>query len=170
MACGRGAVAVGLALGLAGCSTVSPFRDVVSTSRNYEYRGGTATRRFDKGLETIAKSKLAMDDVGIHSIREYHNSGAIELEGRTADNRRAVVSVNPQDTRSTVTIRVGLVGDEALSRAFLDRLAIQLGERSTELGVEEKKPRRPILSRDAVPDDVMLRNQADVGYKDSPIP
>ncbi|MDX2035367.1 MAG: DUF3568 domain-containing protein [Isosphaeraceae bacterium] len=162
-------------LAAAGCSTVGPYSRIVPSAGGTDYRGGTAARVFETGSETIVLARKAMEDTGVHSIQELHQRDGIALEGRTADDRRAFLTTRIQGSRAMVTAKIGIVGDEALSRAILDRMAALAPDRGGEGAapvpiIEEGAKPRARLSRDAVSDESMLRNQADAGYRDSPIP
>lgn len=162
---------------LAGCSSMGRYREMAQPGQIVEYRAGVASRAYESGSETVPLAREAMEDVGIHSINEVHERETIVLEGKTVDSRRASVSIASQGGRSVVSAKIGILGDEALSRAILDRLAALVGDRpgtrpiDTSKGAEaEKKPRRPIISRDGVSDEFMLKGQAEAGYRDSPVP
>jgi hypothetical protein len=66
------------------------------------------------------------------------------------------------------------MGDEPLTRALLDRLGSRQGTMPpqplpTGTDAESDTPRtQPILSRDAIPDAVMLQDQLHTGFMPSP--
>ncbi len=113
--------------------------------------------------------KDAMSDVGIHSIIQNEDpSGLIILEGKTVDDRKARVTIQRSGANSTVSAKIGWLGDEPLTRAMLDRIGSRHGTMplppSAVEPSKDDKPRQPLLSRDAVPDSVMLRDQIDAGF------
>lgn len=127
----------------------------------------------------LANTKDAMSDVGIHSIIQNEDpAGLIILEGRTADDRKTRVTIQSSGVNSTVSAKVGWMGDEPLTRAMLDRLGSHQGTMppapdaddstaTSELENGKSGPGR-MLSRDAVPDAVMLRDQLNSGMMPSP--
>ncbi len=123
----------------------------------------------------LVNVKDAMSDVGIHSIVQNEDpSGLIILEGKTADDRKARVTIQTSGTNSTVSAKIGWMGDEPLTRGMLDRLGSRQGTMPpqplpADAGTPGDEPRtQPILSRDAVPDAVMLRDQIGTGIMPSP--
>lgn len=180
-------------LALGGCSTVTPFgRPSAVVDSATKYHNGRASRVFAGEAPTavIEPAKKAMVDIGVQGITQMPDGNRIILEGKTADNRRATVWVAPNGTGTEVTSRVGLFGDEPLSRAFIDRLADQVGpptgndpvivgskpkgkttgpkvDSDVETAGGESVPR---LSKGAVSDSTMLRDQTPFGNRDSLIP
>ena len=161
---------------VAGCSTTGPFgRERLSLPVGPSYIGGRGMQIFPTSETLVGNVKDAMSDVGVHSINQSEDpSGLVILEGRAADDRKARVTIQTSGANATVSAKVGWIGDEPLTRAFLDRLANRQGTMPpqpqpvpNETPVEESR-RQPILSREAVSDAVMLRDQIDSGMIPSP--
>jgi len=161
---------------IAGCSTTGPFgREKLSLPVGPSYVGGRGMQMFPTSPNLIINVKDAMSDVGIHSIIQNEDpSGLVILEGKTADDRKARVTIQTSGTNSTVSAKVGWMGDEPLTRAMLDRLGSRQGTmppqplpEDAEAG-ESKPKSQGLLSRDAVPDAVMLRDQLENGMRPSP--
>jgi hypothetical protein len=159
---------------IAGCSTTGPFgRERLSLPIGPSYVGGRGMQMFPNSPTLVANVKDAMSDVGVHSIIQNEDpSGLVILEGRTADDRKARVTIQTSGANSTVSAKVGWVGDEPLTRAMLDRLGSRQGTMppqptADETPTESTRP-QPILSRDAVPDSVMLRDQIESGIIPTP--
>jgi hypothetical protein len=159
---------------IAGCSTTGPFgRERLSLPVGPSYVGGRGMQIFPTSTTLLTNVKDAMSDVGIHTIVQNEDpSGLIILEGRTADDRKARVTIQTSGANSTVSAKIGWVGDEPITRSFLDRLGSRQGTMppqpfEADSPAEEPKPQN-ILSRDAVPDAVMLRDQIDTGFMPSP--
>jgi hypothetical protein len=74
--------------------------------------------------------------------------------------------------------RIGLLGDEALSRALSDRVGIRLAEstnstppaNSTSNGQTTTTVGNPYFSKTAVSDEEMLKGIADAHFQDRPTP
>ncbi len=157
----------------AGCSTTNPFgRERLSVASTTQYVGGRGFAMFTTTPDLSEHVKQAMTEVGftaIHPIPEAN--GGTGLEGSTADKRSARVSIHSTGVRSTVALKVGWLGDEPLTRAFLQRLEERHGALpASAVPVEpdadaEANPSR--FSRGAVPDSVMIRNQLDPSFNPS---
>jgi hypothetical protein len=158
---------------IAGCSTTGPFgREKLRLPVGPSYVGGRGMQMFPTSPNLLVNVKDAMSDVGIHSIVQNEDpSGLLILEGRTADDRKARVTIQTSGTNSTVSAKIGLFGDEPLTRAMLDRLGSRHGTMPVQplpaaTGSEVDPPRtQPILSRDAIPDAVMLQDQLGNGFR-----
>ena len=178
--------AAALAVG-AGCSTVTPPAAIsvmdgasavpgsgTGTASPFSFSTGRAAQTFAAPATAVQPAVLsAMDDLRIQSVRQISDGGAIVLEGTTADNRRASATIRPHSRNSTLlTARIGLFGDEALSRALMDRVAIRLGALPpAAIPVEPPSTPggNPYFSRAAVPDAQMLQGVAEAPYRDSPV-
>ncbi|MHC5542385.1 DUF3568 family protein, partial [Singulisphaera rosea] len=78
---------------------------------------------------------------------------------------------NPGATR--VSVRIGWFGDEPLSKALMDRIGVRLGTlppTAIPTDPPSEPGSNPYFSKSAIPDSVMLRDQADAIYRDSPVP
>lgn len=158
----------------AGCMTVSPVAGPAQVMSGFKYSVGQASQVFVATPATVESAlRSAMDDLRIRPSPTRHDAGSATVEGTTADNRRVVVTLMPTPGSTRVKTRIGWLGDEPLSRALMDRLAIRLGV-ITPSTVEVKPPTAPAsqsrFSRDAVPDSTMLRDHIDGGFSDSPVP
>jgi hypothetical protein len=99
-----------------------------------------------------------------------------DVSGLTADNRPIRATIEAKEDRSLVIVRVGPDGDDALSRAVLARIAARLATGPGPAAATapagdpaQASPGRP-YARGAVPDSIMLREQAQAGYRDTPVP
>ena len=159
---------------LAGCSTTGPFgRERLALPIGPSYVGGRGMQMFPTSPDLLTNVKDAMSDVGIHSIAQHEDPGGLViLEGSTTDNRKARITVQTSGANSTVSAKIGWLGDEPITRALLDRLGSRQGlipPRPIPAEVnEETPPSQGLLSRDAVPDAVMLRDQLETGVRPSP--
>ncbi len=155
-----------------GCSTVTPVAGSLSVPpAGFSYSAGKASQDFAFPPSTVHQAALdAMGDLRIESVREIHDAGAVIFEGTTADDRRAHVTLRPNQGKTRLTVRMGWFGDEPLSRALMDRVGVRLGALPPS-AIPENPPSspasNPFFSRDAVPDEIMLRDQAEARYHDS---
>lgn len=157
-----------------GCSTVGPVAGPVMNASAFTYTAGRATQDFPYPPATLQSAITgALDDLRVHSIHLTNDAGILVYNGSTADNRRVSVTIRPNQAVSRLSIRIGWFGDEPLSRALMDRIGIRLGElppSAIPIDPPSEPASNPYFSRDAVPDSVMLRDQADAMYRDSPVP
>lgn len=177
---GAAAIAVCVAVG---CSVTGPARPLVGRASP----GGPVTRTLPRPFDpVVSAARETMADLDLRAVDvrldpEASASGrpradsprGAEISGRVADGRPVTVTVRSRGVGSVVAVAVGGFGDEALSRALLDRIGARLGilpaaPRTPE--APSPSGSRPFFSRGAVPDAVMLRDQAEAGYRDSPAP
>jgi hypothetical protein len=175
--------AAAIAAGAAGCSTTGPARSMAGLAA----RDGVADRSFPQPFDpVVAVTREAMADLGLRDLdvrldpdlaaggrRRVGRPRDATLTGRGADGRPVTVTVRSRGTGSAVGVRVGRFGDAALSRALLDRIGVRLGTEPPApipAEVPSTPGSQPFFSRAAVPDAVMLRDQAEAGYRDSPGP
>ena len=105
-----------------------------------------------------------MEDLRIQAVRQINDGSTIVFEGTTADNRNASVTLRPNSLGTRLTARVGLFGDQALSRAIMDRIGIRLGSLPP-AAIPEEPPStpasNPYFSRSAISDAEMLKDRLD---------
>ena len=169
----------GAGVTLAGCATVAPVAvthaGAAPKPGAFTYRAGMAAQDFAyPPAEVVATVKDALGDLSIRTNRQGRQPGGVVIEGATADNRRAVVTVRAAPLRGTqLTTRIGLWGDEALSRALMERVGVRLGSLPP-APVPEKPPStpgaNPYFSRSAVPDEIMFHDLAESRHRDTMVP
>lgn len=72
-------------------------------------------------------ARAALADLGLKVLEDKSDAMTAHLESEFADGKRVWIDVDKTtDTVSTLTIRVGLVGDEARSREILDKIKAHL--------------------------------------------
>ena len=166
-----------LTLALAGCSTVAPIGPISAASTPAS--AGRGVRSYPTSPDLVDHARGALEDVGVHSIARRQEDRATILEGRTAAGRRAVATIRPDGAESFVSARFGTLGDEPLSRAFLDRMVARAGgpepakaesTKSESAGAEpapRDAARRPAPNRASMPPGSVLQNSLEGGYRDS---
>jgi hypothetical protein len=163
-----------LLLASPGCMTVAPIAGTVlgQGGSGYSYAAGRASQVFVYPQPTLEMAVLAaMEDLRIASVRKSLDGSVLRIDGLTPDRRTAAVLVRPQQGASRVIVRIGWFGDEPLSKALMDRIGIRLGTLPP-AAIPAEPPSapasNPYFSRDAVPDEVMVRDR-EAGYNDSPV-
>lgn len=162
------------AVASAGCAAIGMARTSNLGAVDYAYENGQATQGFPfTAQQVIAAAIEAMNDLGIRQTRQILDGPITTYEGRTADGRRASVSVESRKSMPLVTARFGWIGDEALSRALMDRIGIRLGTLPP-AAIPAQPPDVPkgpqVYSPGIVPKAAMPRTVSDAGYRDTPVP
>ena len=154
-----------LACMLAGCSSTGPFaREKLAIKAGTQYVGGRGYAMYPTTEHIVENIKATLAAMGMTNVRPVPEpSGTLGFEATTADRRTARVTLQTTGIRSTVAMKVGWVGDEPLTRSFLDQLQERQGALPASALPDEPEaeetPRR--FARDGVPSSVMLRNQLD---------
>lgn len=165
------AAAVCAGTSVAGCATVKPVAEPAMALTGYSYSFGRATQDFGFSPDKIQPAILeGMEDLRMHDIHQTAEPGTIYLQGTTADDRRVIVTLRPYAHGTRVTNRIGLLGDEPLARALMDRVGVRLGTLPP-APIPEKIPSKPgsLISADG-PDDEYLKQQVEERFYDKTRP
>jgi Protein of unknown function (DUF3568) len=170
-------IAMGLvvATGLwqSGCATTAPSPERRLTADN-SYSAGRAIQDFALPANKVGEAlTAAMDDLKMTAIEPGRDGAVYKIDAKTADDRTVMVTMRPRQGQTRLSCRIGWFGDEALSKALLERTGVRLGTLPP-AAVPEDPPStpgsNPFFSRDAVPDEEMLRDVAEAPYRDRVIP
>lgn len=171
------AIVVGLSgVAAAGCAATSPFgRAKLAVSAAPKFVGGRGYAMYPTTPNLATNVQAIMAELGMHTIHAVPEpNGGSGLEATTADKRNVRITIHSTGIRSTVAIKIGWLGDEPLSRTFLDRLEnLQGALPDTALPDPEVEKAGFIGSRfakEGVPDDIMIRNQLDASFNPSIAP
>lgn len=170
----RGAAAGLICVAAVGCQSVGPWMNRSGPSSGYSYRLGTASQGFAVAPAEVQKVVVeAMQDVRVHRDLETvePDTGAWLIDGTAADGRGVKVTIRPMGAFTAVTAHVKPFGDEALSRAILDRIGIRLGT-IPPAAIPAEPPATEstsFLNRPGAKDPSLLRSQTVTGYRDSPV-
>jgi Protein of unknown function (DUF3568) len=169
------ALGLAMAFGLApaGCATVAPSPErLVSTDTSFSAGRAVQDFGFPPGKVGAGVSD-AMADLKMTSIEPGRDGAVYKIQAKTADKRTVMVTLRPHQTQTRVACRIGPFGDEPLSRALLERTGVRLGTLPP-AAIPDKVPStpgsNPFFSRDAVPDEVMLKDVAEAPYRDRVVP
>lgn len=163
-----------MAAGLAGCATVPPMAELEAAGAGFAYSAGKGSQSFPfPPSMVLAAIDQAMGDLDLKAVRAKRDGTVSRVESRTGDDRPVVATLRSHRGSTYVTVRVGWFGDEPLSQALFQRIAVRLGSRPPE-AIPSSAPsapsRNPFFSREAIPDSVMLRDFAEAPYRDRVIP
>jgi Protein of unknown function (DUF3568) len=171
-------IALGLLLagGLAqcGCATVAPSPERV-VSPEAAYSGGRAMQDFSLPSTKVGTAVTeAMADLKMTSIEPGRDGVVYKIQAKTEDNRTVMVTLRPhQKMQTRVSCRVGLFGDEPLAKALLERTGVRLGTLPPAAipdHVPSSPASNPFFSKNAVPDEEMLKDVAEAPYRDRVVP
>ena len=178
------AASVGMLVLSGGCALtarVSPPRAEESSSpapavepggSSVRYTTGRAMQDFTAPSGKVAAAVLeAMEDLNIAVTRRDRDGPAAQIDGRTPDGRTITVTLRPQKPITHASCRVGWFGDEPLSRTLLHRVGVRLGTLPPE-AIPDEVPTapasNPYFSRDAVPNEEMMRDFIEAPYRSRP--
>jgi hypothetical protein len=156
-----------------GCATTAPRPERLITTDS-SYSAGRAVQEFSLPATKVGEAlTAAMDDLKMTGIVPTRGGAVYRIDAKTADNRTVMATMRPQQGKTRVSCRIGWFGDEALSKALMERVGVRLGTLPPS-AVPENPPStpgaNPFFSRDAVPDEEMLRDVAEARYRDRVIP
>ena len=174
---GRLGCAAMAAAALVGCRAMGPIGPdgpsmLVPT---YSFSSGTASQGFARPRDEVESAlRDAMNDLALRRVGTIDwDAEQTRVHARADDGRRVDLTLVERGPATEAHVRVGLFGDEAMSKAVLDRVGVRLGTLPPE-AVPAEVPTdpegNPYFSREAVPDAVMLRGYADSGFGDAPGP
>jgi hypothetical protein len=157
-----------------GCAAIPPAAEIAATSSSFSFSAGRGTQAFAAPPSAVLAALIqALGDLNFHSVNATRDGAVARLDAQTADARRAVATIRTQRGLTLVSIRVSWFGDEPLSRALLQRVAIRLGSLPPD-AIPASAPSapegNPFFARDAIPDSEMLRDLAEAPYRDRVIP
>ncbi len=170
------------ALAGTGCQTIGPSafttlskdQQPARPGSEYSYSGGRAIQTFAVAPTGVQPAVLAaLDDLRIDRVRQTSDGGAIVFEGTTADERKASITLRPHPSGTRLSARIGMFGDQALSRALMDRVGVRLGTlppAPVPATPPSEPGHNPYLSRAAIPDSEMLQEISEAPYRPTLVP
>lgn len=92
------------------------------------YAGGNTEGVVQAGPEQVIEAtRAAMGELGIHVTQIRAGDEQTQLRGRTASNETVRITVAPEgEGASRLWVRVGTLGDQAVSRQIYNRIANRL--------------------------------------------
>lgn len=165
-----------IALALApGCATTAPLAHTTTeSSTEFSYSAGRGVQDILAPPSAVVPAALAaLADLQMTEVEPSRDGVVTRIEARTLDGRAVSVTIRPRAGATQVGARIGWFGDQALSQALVERVGIRAGTRAPE-AIPDEPPStpsgNPYFSRDAISNEVMLRDLADAPYHDRVIP
>jgi len=157
-----------------GCATTSPLIHSIESSAEFSYSAGRGVQDFAAPPSAVIPAVFAaLTDLQMDDPQPARDGVVTRIEARTRDGRAVSLTVRPRAGATQVGARIGWFGDEALSKALLERVGVRAGTQAPE-AIPDEPPStpsgNPYFSRSAIPDEVMLRDLADAPYHDRVIP
>jgi hypothetical protein len=119
-----------LAVLASGCYTVTPFGSINTLATGGQnFVGGRGSQVFPASSGFLEQARKVLDvDLNVTSISQTREGETIVFTGTDTRGHRAVVRISPESdgAKMRVHARFGLLGDEAQTRAYLDRLAVRV--------------------------------------------
>jgi hypothetical protein len=119
-----------LAVLAGGCYTVTPFGSINTLATGGQnFVGGRGSQVFAASSGFLEQARKVLEvDLNATGVAQRREGDTVVFEGTDTKGHRAVVRIRPEsdDTRMRVHARFGLLGDEAQTRAYLDRLAVRV--------------------------------------------
>ncbi len=138
----------------------------------FRYTTGRGMQDYPFPITKVTAALIeAMGDLKIEVVRRSHSGAVLQIEGRTADRRSVVVTLRIRKPVTHLSCRVDWFGDQPFSKALLRRVSIRLGMVPPE-PVPDVVPSapsgNPYFSRNAIPDEEIMRPMIEAPYRDRP--
>ncbi len=165
----------GLALAATGCYTVTPFgsiNTIATGGQNFAIGRGSEVFPASEGF--LEQAQKSLDDLNVSSIARRREGETVVFEGKDTKGHRAVVHVTPvsDGAKMHVRARFGVFGDEAQSRAYLDRLAARAGSLDPAQARAETGEASPPLQLNAhgadAPPGTVFQRRLEEGVREMP--
>lgn len=158
-----------------GCMSLGPTTPVSGTS-GFAFDSAWASQGFLASEEQVSDAlSEAMVDLRMRPTSQSRAEPDISIiDAQLADGRHARITLRTLDTGNLVAIRIGRFGDQKYAQAILQRIGIRLGTLPAE-AIPDEPPTSGsfgsrLFSKDAVPNELMLREQINAGYRDAIVP
>lgn len=151
-----------------GCQAAGQYPGIAPSFYAYTFFNGQVSEVFQFPPPFVEGSCMqALADLGFYSIETSREGAATIITARTPDGPRpARITIEPQNAMTLFRVRIGrgLLGDEPLSKALIDRIAQNFGTiPRTIIPLEPTLARRGPLNISAAPPTNLLEPIAPPG-------
>ena len=121
-------VAAAATVTLAGCQAAGRLPGIDPTDYAYLHYQCNVTQVYPQGVPQIRSAALeAMGDLGYTKVQCEPDGDEVIIRAKTLDGRHARVTIQPRNTMAAMTVKIGADGDEMVSQALIQRVALNLG-------------------------------------------
>ena len=121
-------LAVPLVLVLAGCQSIGRLPGIDPTDYAYTDYKCNVTQVYPQAVPQVQSSALeAMGDLGYTGMTCQSKDGLVTIRAQTVDGRPARITIQPRNSMSAMTVKIGAVGDEMVAQALIQRVALNFG-------------------------------------------
>jgi hypothetical protein len=136
-------LAAPISLAFSGCQGIAELPGIDPTDYAYSNFMCNTSQVYSQPVPQLRGSVLeAMGDLGYTDIRCEPKGDAINIQARTVDGRKARITLRPRNTMSSMTVKVGDLGDETVAQALIQRVSTNFGELPRTV-----IPMEPVLAR-----------------------
>ncbi len=94
----------------------------------YLYYKGTASQVYRAGVPEVTASTLdALCELGYRAVHVQEEAGRVRIDAKTLDGRPAAMTIRSQYGMAKLTVRIGALGDEPVSKTLIERVAFYSG-------------------------------------------
>jgi hypothetical protein len=123
-------LAVFAALATTGCRSIGRFPTIDPSDYAYSFYGvdGRVMQVFPYSVPQVESATLqALADLGFRKIDRRRDDGEVTIHAKTIDLRHCTVVIRPRNHMTEFNIHVGVEGDELVSEAVVQRVALNFG-------------------------------------------
>jgi hypothetical protein len=123
-------LAVCAALATTGCRSIGRFPSIDPSDYAYAFYGvnGKVSQVFQYTVPQVESATLqALADLGFRKIDRRREDGEVTIHAKTIDHRHCQILIRPRNHMTEFTVHVGVEGDELVSEAVVQRVALNFG-------------------------------------------
>jgi hypothetical protein len=123
-------LAVFAALATTGCRSIGRFPTIDPSDYAYAFYcvNGKVSQVFQYTVPQVESATLqALADLGFRKIDRRRDDGEVTIHAKTVDYRHCQIHIRPRNNMTEFTIHVGIEGDEVVSEAVVQRVALNFG-------------------------------------------
>jgi hypothetical protein len=123
-------LAVFAALATTGCRSIGRFPSIDPSDYAYAFYNidGKVSQVFQYTVPQVESATLqALADLGFQKIDRRRDDGEVTIHAKTIDHRHCQIHIRPRNNMTEFTIHVGIEGDEVVSEAVVQRVALNFG-------------------------------------------
>lgn len=121
-------LAAAAAVTLVGCQSAGRLPGIDPTDYAYVHYKCNVTQVYPQGVPQVRSAALeAMGDLGYSAVQCEPKAGTVIIRALTLDGRPTRVTIERRNSMAAMTVKIGVAGDEMVSQALIQRVALNLG-------------------------------------------